>query len=63
MRYIASIETRLFDTEHGAGYNGWHPQMRWCSENLQDTLWRYVGEGVFEFKNDADRLMFLLRWS
>jgi hypothetical protein len=62
MKYIASIETKLFDTDHRAGYNGWSPQMSWCSENLQDNMWRYVGEGVFEFVNPQDRLLFLLRW-
>ena len=52
-------------------YAGWNPCMAWCVETFGGGIgatawgpgWRYVGEGVFEFKNESDRLMFLLRWS
>ena len=47
-------------------YRGWTPCMEWCrkqfdSDNCVET-WRYIGEGVFEFKNEQDRTLFLLRW-
>jgi hypothetical protein len=49
----------------------WRPCMEWCVETFGGGIgarswgpgWRYVSEGVFEFKNESDRLMFLLRWS
>jgi hypothetical protein len=57
------------------GYKGWMPCMTWCQEHLDgESLdinaarsygknWRYVGEGVFEFRRADDHLMFLLRFS
>jgi hypothetical protein len=46
-------------------YRGWLPCIDWCEQKFgpsgQD--WLYNSEGVFEFKNDADRTMFALRWS
>jgi hypothetical protein len=51
-------------------YAGWNPCKAWCEQQFgtmtgpgPGSVWHYVGEGVFEFKNDSDRLMFLLRWS
>lgn len=41
---------------------GWLEPMRWCSTRF-DNNWRYVGEGVFEFRRAEDHTMFLLRWS
>jgi hypothetical protein len=40
----------------------------WCSTNFGpgytlDRVWEYVGEGIYEFKNDQDAILFSLRWS
>jgi hypothetical protein len=43
-------------------YLGWSPQMKWCTDNIKRP-WSYDGEGVFTFKHDEDRTVFLLRWS
>jgi hypothetical protein len=57
------------------GKQGWMPCMFWCQEHLDgESLdinsarsygknWRYVGEGVFEFRRRDNHLMFLLAWS
>ena len=57
------------------GKRGWMPCMAWCQERLDGELldvnsatsfgknWRYVGEGVFEFRRADDHMMFLLRWA
>jgi hypothetical protein len=46
--------------------------MEWCrstfgSAPIDTTLigngWRYMSEGVFEFKEQKDCVMFLLRWA
>jgi hypothetical protein len=45
--------------------------MEWCVATFGGGIgatvsgpgWRFVGEGVFEFKNKQDRMMFLLRWA
>ena len=53
-------------------YKGWVPCMDWCVDNIggaenavtsRGKNWRYVGEGVFEFRRVNDHTMFLLRWS
>ena len=44
-------------------YQGWSPCIKWCDKNFDESNWRYVGEGVFEFRNEADHMMFLLRWA
>ncbi len=43
-------------------YQGWTPCMEWCAEHCEGW-WRFVGEGVFEFAQDSDYTMFMLRWS
>lgn len=48
-------------------YVGWAPCISWCEEHLyysnhNKPCWRYVGEGVFEFENEKDYTMFMLRW-
>lgn len=42
---------------------GWMPCVDWCEENVKELSWRYAGEGVFEFRNEADHMMFVLRWA
>ena len=44
-------------------YQGWTPCMRWCAEHFEQHNWRYVSEGVFEFRRADDHVMFLLAWA
>jgi hypothetical protein len=57
--YYASISPSWDDR---GTYQGWSPSIKWCQENLNDRRWRYDGEGIFEFKQEQDYTMFLLRW-
>lgn len=48
----------------------WQKGVLWCSKYLgtrdqqyNTGVWRYYGMGEFEFKNEADAVMFSLRWS
>jgi hypothetical protein len=51
-------------------YQGWMPCIRWCVETFGGGIgasawgpgWRFVGEGVFEFRDEKDKTWFLLRW-
>jgi hypothetical protein len=56
-RHIASVQAPEID----GSYQGWSPCLEWLHEN--DLPYVYVGEGVFEFESQADRLVFMLRWS
>jgi len=42
---------------------GWLPAMEWCRGRFKEQNWRYVSEGVFEFRRVDDYMMFVLRWS
>jgi hypothetical protein len=44
-------------------YRGWTPCMVWCGETFASNNWRYISEGVFEFRQEQDLTAFLLRWS
>jgi hypothetical protein len=47
-------------------YQGWAPCIEWCKEQFGNSAmdgWRFVGEGVFEFREEQDYMLFLLRWS
>jgi hypothetical protein len=58
-RYVASVQA---PNTH-PGYGGWKPCMDWCEERWGNHGgWWYIGEGVFEFNDERDYLMFLLRW-
>jgi hypothetical protein len=58
-RYVASIMPPSVTP-----YQGWSPCIRWCEEHLDNYRgWWYVSEGVFEFVNEQDYLMFMLRWA
>lgn len=35
--------------------------MKWCEQHLGEGWW-YISEGVFEFNNEQDYLVFMLRW-
>jgi hypothetical protein len=44
---------------------GWTPCVDWCFEQFGDRVidgWGYVGEGVFEFRDEKHAAWFLLRW-
>jgi hypothetical protein len=47
-------------------YKGWTPCVDWCVEQFGaraiDGCWGYVGEGVFEFREEKHAAWFLLRW-
>jgi hypothetical protein len=63
-RYVASVTapTMLADPNTGHQYQGWTPCIHWCEDQIVDGWW-YIGEGVFEFINEEDYLMFILRWA
>ena len=63
-RYVASVQspTMQYDPVNGHRYQGWLPCIRWCEEHIVDGWW-YMTEGVFEFVDEADRTMFMLRWA
>jgi hypothetical protein len=44
-------------------YAGWTPCMKWCAERFDQHNWRYISEGVFEFRHADDHMMFLLKWA
>ena len=43
---------------------GWKPCFDWCVDYFNHIMddWGYLGEGVFEFRNEKDYMWFLLRW-
>jgi hypothetical protein len=46
-------------------YKGWSPCMDWCFEQLGSHTvdgWGYLGEGVFEFREEKHAAWFMLRW-
>lgn len=65
-RYVASVESPAtqYDPVNGHRYQGWAPCIRWCEQQFGDEGgWWYNTEGVFEFVDEQDYIMFLLRWS
>ena len=61
---VASVSAPTDEIINGKyRYQGWKLCMDWCQEQFQDRNWRYVGEGVFEFRRVDDYTIFLLRWS
>ena len=74
--YVASVAAPIRDrvSKHvypGNPDPGWRPCMEWCVETFGGGIgatvsgpgWRFVGKGVFEFKREQDRTLFLLRWN
>ena len=65
--YVASVAPPVDETVNGKyRYQGWRPCIDWCRKHLGDRAidgWRFMGEGVFEFKEEQDYIMFLLRWA
>jgi len=48
-----------------ARYMGWTPCIEWCQTQFGvggGQNWHYLSEGVFEFQDKNDHLLFLLRW-
>ena len=43
---------------------GWKPCVDWCVDYFNHIMddWGYLGEGVFEFRNEKDYMWFLMRW-
>jgi hypothetical protein len=47
------------------GRHGWTPCIKWCFEQYSRssiTSWGFVGEGVFEFREEKHAAWFMLRW-
>jgi hypothetical protein len=49
-------------------YRGWTPCIEWCKQTfgeitIDNFRWRFISEGVFEFRYEPDRTAFLLRWA
>jgi hypothetical protein len=62
-RYVASVQApSTIVPPRGQVYQGWTPCMKWCEQHLGEGWW-YISEGVFEFNNEQDYLMFMLRWA
>jgi len=59
-RYVASVFPHV---KPGEVYHGWSECVDWCYKNIKNVEWRYVGEGVFEFKHEHDYIWFTLRWA
>jgi hypothetical protein len=68
--YVASVEApsirQLTHLSHA--YYGWRPCIEWCEQTfgeitMDNFRWRFISEGVFEFRYESDRTAFLLRWS
>ena len=69
--HVASIMPPVDMTFNGKyRYQGWMPCIKWCVETFGGGIgasawgpgWRFVGEGVFEFRDEKDKTWFLLRW-
>jgi hypothetical protein len=61
--YVASIMAPSEVAPRGKMYQGWTPCMVWCGETFASNNWRYISEGVFEFRQEQDLTAFLLRWA
>jgi hypothetical protein len=57
-RFVASVMAPAIT---GQRYQGWTPCIVWCEKHIGDGWW-FIGDGVFEFVDDVDRTMFMLRW-
>jgi hypothetical protein len=65
-RHVASISAPIvgFDPINGHRYQGWKPCIEWCEQQWgnYNNKWVFISEGVFEFNDEQDYLMFILRW-
>ena len=69
--HVASIIPPVDVTVNGKyRYQGWLPCMEWCSKQFGGGIgatasgpgWQFVGEGVFEFREEKMLVLFLLKW-
>jgi len=69
--HVASVAPPVTETVNSKyRYQGWRPCSEWCVKTFGGGIgatsfgpgWRFVGEGVFEFRNEQDLVAFLLRW-
>lgn len=70
--YVASVVPPVAEVSiNGASYYGWSPCFEWCEQQFNEPedipsdfrqRWDYQGEGVFEFRKEADMMWFLLKW-
>jgi len=64
--YVASVMPPV-DHRVSPTYQGWRPCIEWCEStfgeiSMDNYRWRFISEGVFEFKHEQDLTAFLLRW-
>ena len=55
--YEIPADKRLVD-----GIGAWHACRQWCQEYCQGQ-WEYAGFGIFNFWDQNDYLLFVLRWA
>jgi len=63
---VASIMPPIDERISKHRYQGWKPCIDWCKERWGNNAidgWRFVGEGVFEFREEKMLTLFLLRWA
>ena len=64
--YVASIMAPVDETVNGKyRYQGWTPCIEWCDKQFGDKAtdgWNFKGDGIFEFREQADYLLFTLTW-
>jgi len=63
--YVASVPAPVNDRVSKHVYQGWSPCIDWCAKHFNYRMddWRFISEGVFEFRHEQDYSWFLLRWS
>lgn len=67
--YVASVMPPVDETVNGKyRYQGWVPCINWCEHafgeiTMDNYRWRFISEGVFEFREEQDYIMFLLKWA
>ena len=62
--YVANVAPPVAEV-----YRGWTPCIRWCTQTFGEMRspnspprWRFVSEGIFEFREEQDCALFLLKW-
>jgi hypothetical protein len=69
--YVASVMPPVDETVNGKyRYQGWRPCIDWCTKTFGEMCspdspdrWRFISEGIFEFQDESDLVLFMLRWS
>lgn len=59
-QYLAERHNDLYDL--GFTTKDMNEMIDWCTDQFERDGWEYMN-GVFYFKKDSDRLLFLLRWA